>query len=34
MPQILVRKTIKIKKEPHKISTYIGDFHQWIKWSP
>ncbi len=34
MPQILVRKTIQIKKEPHKISPYIGDFHQWIKWSP
>ena len=34
MPQILVRKTIQIKKEPHKIIPYIGDFHQWIKWSP
>ena len=34
MPQILIRKTIHLKKEPHKISSFIIDFHQWIKWSP
>lgn len=34
MPQILIRKTIEIKKEPSSISPFIRDFHQWVKWSP